>query len=206
LPQVHGTFGLRADHLRSFAGPALTANPLFIPHFYGRLCTAAATASAHLTFDGFIADGKAGYAAQATLSSLPMPAHTLSLISISLRHPYAATNSLWFWMQQGYRLPMLAADAVQLPDTFAQARTYTADARWAYAPTPSFSLTLSGAYRRFLSHTLADYALAFDTTTTGFQTQTRVHTYVAGQALQLGAQLRVRLHPTFEQRLVYRYL
>ncbi len=205
-PSVNGTIGLSADHQRSFAGPFLTSNPLFIPHFYGQVGVRSSAFSAQATTDGFIAAGKAGYTAQVVVRAHPTEAHTLSLTSSAMRHPYATENSLWFWMQQGYRLPMLADDAVQLPDTFAQAQTYTVDARWTYAPTNNVALSFSGAYRRFLSHTLADYRLTFDSTTTGFQTQTHVRTFLAGQTVQLGAMLRWRWHPSLEQRLTYRYL
>lgn len=202
---VGGSLGLTFQYLCTVTAPELEEPSLLVPLLYGRLTAQPSSRlMAQLTGYAHVADGDIGHGLLLTVQTQPHPQHTLSLTASALRQPYALTNSLWFWMARGYRLP--TGPTVNLPAAFPSASMYTVDLAWTLRPSARFRLTLAGAYRRHLGQTVALYDVRYDASTSGFETVTTVQTYIAGTAWQGRAEAVIEYTDAFSQRWSYRLL
>lgn len=205
--RLRGALGLSIDRIESVTGAALNDASLSIPRAYGRIgYRPKERGDFHLTAYLTRVKGQVGFGALATVQVHPTPDQTLTLTGSVARQPFQATNSLWYWMGEGYTFNTRRAIDLTLPTSYRASTTYTADLAWTFRPSDRFGLTLSGGYRRFDDRTLASYTFRYDSLTTGFFTDTDVSNTVFGRVTKAGAEVRFRLLPSLEQRLYYAYV
>ena len=205
--RVRGALGLSLDRIESLTGAELDDASLSIPRAYGRLGVRPDERwDAHLTAYITRVKGQHGYGGLATVKITPTPIHTIMLTGSAARQPFQATNSLWYWMGEGYTFQARRETDITLPTGYRASTTYTADLAWTVRPSDRFGLTLSGGYRRFDDRTLASYTFRYDSLTTGFFADTDVSNSVFGRVLKAGVDVRFRLVPSLEQQFHYSYL
>ena len=203
---LRGALGLSFDRIESVAGADLDDASLSIPRAYGRAGYRADDRwDAHLTAHITRVKGQKGFGALATVQFTPTPIHTIVMTGSVARQPFQATNSLWYWMGEGYAFSARRQTDISLPTGYRAETTYTADLVWTIRPSDRFNLTLFGGYRRFDDQTMASYAFRYDSLNTGFFTDTDVVNNVSGRVTKVGADLRVWLIPSLEQRFYYAY-
>ena len=205
--RLRGALGLSADLIKSTAAGDLDDETLLIPRAYGRFGVqpneyADISGTAYVTR----VEGQPGYGALATVRITPDATQTITLTGSFARQPFQETNSLWYWIGEGYTFSARRDVNLLTPTSYRASTTYTADAAWRFRPDERFSLTLSGGYRRFDDRTLAAYTFQYDSLSTGFTTDTEVHNTVFGRVTKASAKVTFRIVPSLRQQLYYAYM
>ncbi len=205
--RLRGALGLSADLYQSAAAGDLDDENLLIPRAYGRF-GAQPNENANISGTAYLTrvEGQLGFGALATLHLTPNETQTITLTGSMARQPFQETNSLWYWIGEGYTFSAYRNAPLATPTSYRAATTYTADAAWRIRPNERFSLTLSGGYRRFDDRTLASYAFQYDSLTTGFFGDTEVRNTVFGRVTKVGAEMEFRVVPSLRQRIHYAYV
>ena len=119
------------DRIESLTGADLDDASLSIPRAYGRLGIRSDERwDAHLTAYLTRVKGQHGFGGPATVTFTPTAIHTIMLTGSVARQPFQATNSLWYWMGQGYTVQARRQTDITLPTDYRASTTYTADLAW----------------------------------------------------------------------------
>lgn len=197
--------GISTDYRRSRTSRILANAGLLTTRIYGQI---ALRPTHRWRQEGavFVTSTEGIWGMQAlTIGRLQWHNHRLHLALSWSQQPYAAQNSLWYWIQQGYELPGGEKLPLNLPNAFTMTRTFTADAGWHTALLSDVILQLNGRLRRLDGLNLAVQQIEYDAVSDGLSPQTTVHSNLAGTLLRGTAELQWHLLPTVQPRLFYRY-
>ena len=205
--QIRGALGISLDGINSVTGTDLDDGVLSIPRLYGRFgYRRSERLSAQIIGHFARVKGQMGSGLLATVQYTPTPIQTITVTGSAARQPFKSSNNFWYWVSRGYTFSIDREIAIDVAEDYHASTIYTADVSWAIRPSDRFGLTITGGYRRFLDRTWASHQFQYDSLSSGFFTTTEVINNISGNVAKIKANLRIRLHPSFEQRFYYAYL
>lgn len=115
-------------------------------------------------------------------------------------------NSLWFWIEKGYRLLDRVGVPYQFVDSLKTCQQLALDLAWQIPVSEDIGAELSGSWRKLEKICLEQQPLDFNPQTCSFSGPVTVFPDAQGQIANLGFTFRQSLGRSFQHQLVYRYL